>query len=203
MAYTTVSKAALNAACAIVIGGASFMPGVAEPATFPAPLLGKSVTMTWSVNRHVAYDGNVAISNQTQVVTLRIYISTAARAFSKQTTVTGTSIGGIHGAKRYGGSNHENRAPDDDRGSGRGVNVVHMDGSNLVVDRQMVEGAQRVSVTFDAAYGSCNARVIYGREGGVGAIRGINHSTGNRYEVLSIQASTPSCEVTSGNVVGD
>jgi hypothetical protein len=207
MVHTALSAAIRTVILAMIFftavpGGGLAAPGTARAGTFPAPLLGKSVTVTWTQNRHVAYEGNVTIANQTQVFTVKIYISTAARAFSRETGVT-ASTAGIHGAKRFGGSHHENQGPDDGGGSGRGVNVVHMDGGKLVVDRQMIEGARRVAVTFDAGYGSCNARVIHGREGGAGAIRGKNPYDGTRYEVLSMQASTPDCTVTSGNVVGD
>lgn len=73
-----------------------------------------------------------------------------------------------------------------------------MDGGSPVVDKKMIEGARRVSTTFDAGYGSCNARVIVGRVGGAGALQGRNPDNGRRLEIMS----TPSCSVVSGNVFG-
>jgi hypothetical protein len=78
-----------------------------------------------------------------------------------------------------------------------------MEGGALVVDRKMIEGARRISITFDAGYGSCTARVIWGREGGTGALRGRNPITGRRYEIVSVDSGTPSCSIASGNVFGE
>jgi hypothetical protein len=77
-----------------------------------------------------------------------------------------------------------------------------MEGGVLAVDRKMREGARRIAVTFDGGYTSCNARVILGREGGTGALRGRNPVNGVRFEILSVNIATPSCAVASGNVFG-
>jgi hypothetical protein len=63
-------------------------------------------------------------------------------------------------------------------------------------------GARRVSITFDAAYTSCMARVIFGREGGTGPIRVRSRFKGGPFEIDSIQTSAPSCSIMAGNVFG-
>ncbi len=83
-----------------------------------------------------------------------------------------------------------------------GKYVVHFEGGALQVDSPLIAGARRISIMFDAAYTSCTARVIWGREGGTGPIRQRSWITGRRFEVLSVQSSTPSCTLTSGNVLG-
>ena len=79
---------------------------------------------------------------------------------------------------------------------------MHFEDGALLVDNPLIAGARRISITFDAGYGSCNARVIFGREGGTGPIRQRSVLSGRRFEVVSIQTSAPSCSITSGNVFG-
>ena len=79
---------------------------------------------------------------------------------------------------------------------------MHFEGGALLVDNPLIAGARRVSITFDVGYGSCNARVIFGREGGTGPIRQRSVLSGRRFEVVSIQTSAPSCSIMSGNVFG-
>lgn len=190
-----------KAAGAIILGGALSMPGMAAAATFPAPLLGKSVTVKWTASRQQKFDGSDEVVFRALNVTLQIYISTAGRAFSKE-TVFFSGPGNMRGNGRpVSGSSQENRAPDDNADPGRG-NVVHAEGAALVVDRQMIAGARRIKVSFDAGYGTCTARVILAREGGTGALRG-KGSNGQRFEIVSIDLSTPSCAVASGNVFGE
>jgi hypothetical protein len=199
MTRITISKAA----CAIVLGGALSAPEMARCETFPGPLLGKSVNVTWTANRLQRFESGGNVVSRALSVSLQIYISTAGRAFSKE-AVSFSGIGGVvpGGRRLQSGAVQRDRAPDDGEAP-RGVNVVHVDGRALVVDRQMVEGARRVSITFDPGYGSCNARVILARENGAGALRGRGHIGGRTFEVLSIEFSTPNCSVQPGNVFGE
>jgi len=79
---------------------------------------------------------------------------------------------------------------------------VHFERGALLVDNPLIAGARRVSITFDAAYNSCNARVIFGREDGTGPIRQRSILSGRRFEVISVQTSAPSCTTKPGNVFG-
>jgi hypothetical protein len=197
MAGTAISKTA----CAIILGLTLCASGMARCETFPGLLLGKSVTVKWALHRQQRFESTGAVVSRTINASLQIYVSTAGRAFSQE-SVSFSGTGGLRGGPRpVGGAYQENRAPDDPE-SRRGVNVVHAEGRGLVVDRQMIDGARRVSITFDAGYGSCNARVIFGREGGAGALRGRSRVNGEPFEVLSSEVSTPSCSVRSGNVFG-
>jgi hypothetical protein len=199
--HTTISKAA----GAILVAGALSAPDPAAAASFPAPLLGKSVSVNWTDNRQVKLEGTGEIRPGSWRASLQVYISTAGRAFSRESW-----SGGGGGMWRRGGrgrgfgtSFQEEQAPGDPATSlGSSKEVVHMEGGALVVDRKMREGARRVVVTFDAGYTSCNARVILGREGGTSALRSWNPVTRRRFEIVSINIATPSCAVAPGNMFG-
>jgi hypothetical protein len=198
MTHAMVSKAV----CAIIVGVALSTPGRARSETFPGPLLGKSITVKWTLARQQRFESTGAVVSRTINASLQIYVSTAGRTFSKE-SVSFTGTGGMRGGLRpVGGAYQENRAPDDPEPR-RGVNVVHAEGRALVVDRQMIDGARRISITFDSGYGNCSARVIFGREGGAGALRGRSRINDEHFEVLSSEVSTLSCAITPGNVFGE
>jgi hypothetical protein len=199
----TVSKAAF----ALVLSAALAGPGIAHAATFPSPLLGKSVTVNWTENRQQKLEDSGQTVFRSVSISLQVYISSAGRAFTKQSVSSaggGASHRGGPGMGRgFGSSFQEDQAPGDATSSlGRSNEVVHMEGGALAVDRQMRAGARRIVVTFDGGYTSCNARVILGREGGTGALRGRNPVNGMRFEIVSVNIATPSCSVASGNVFG-
>lgn len=202
MARATLSKAAN----AIVLCAALTAPGGAQSAPFPAPLLGKSVTVDWTSNRQQIFEGGDEVVSRSFSSSLRVYVSTAGRAFTKEAVVVtgGGGRGGRNPFGRGGGRTAESvQAPDDGRASTGGNRIVHFEGAALLVDNPLIAGARRVSITFDAAYTSCKASVIWGREGGTGPIRQRSWINGRRFEVVSIQTSTPNCSVTSGNVFGE
>jgi hypothetical protein len=190
-----------KAAFAIVIGGVLSAPGIAEAATFPVPLLGKTVTVNWTASRQQKFEGTNEVVFRAVSTSMQVYISTAGRAFTKE-SISSSGRGGRGGGGGFGSSFQGEQAPGDARSSVGRNDVVHMEGGALVVDRKMIEGARRISITFDAGYGSCTARVIMGREGGTGALRGRNPINGRRFEILSVDNGTPSCSVASGIVFG-
>lgn len=192
----------------ILVGGPLFAPSLAECAPFPPQLLGKSVTVNWTTNMKNKLESG-QIVYRARSVSLLIYISTAGRAFTREAfTVSGTAAGpgrrGIGG--RHGGSSgtaESDQAPGDARSSKGGPRTVHFENGALIMDSQFFAGVEHISIGFDSGYGSCNARVILGREGGTGAIQMKSAVTGVRFEVLSAeQASAPSCAIASGNALG-
>jgi len=191
----------------IVFGVLLSWPNIGETAPFPAPLLGKSVIVSWVTNRQQKFEGTDEVAFRSRGSTLSIYISTAGRAFSKELVVRPGGGGGRGGGRggRGGGAGpttESTQAPDESRNSTGGTRVVHFERGALLVDNPLIAGARRVSITFDAAYNSCNARVIFGREGGTGPIRQRSILSGRRFEVISVQTSAPSCAVRPGNVFG-
>jgi hypothetical protein len=193
MARATISKAVNG----VLLSAAVSVPGVAESAPFPAPLLGKSVTLEWTTNEQRKFEGTGEVTFPTLSDSLRIYISTAGRAFSREVFVRTGGGGGQRGSPSV-----SDQAPDDSRSSTGDQRIVHFDRGALLVDNHLIAGTRQISITFDAGYGSCNARVTYDRPGDGGPIRRklIN---GRRYELVSIQTSAPSCLITSGNVLGE
>jgi hypothetical protein len=193
-------------AFAIVLAAALCMPDMADAATFPAPLLGKSVIVSWTANRQQKFEGTDEVVSRSVSASLRVYISTAGRTFIKESVSGGGGMGrdrdGRGGGRGRGTSFEGEQAPGDPASSMGRNDVVHMEGGALMVDRKMIEGARRISITFDAGYGSCTARVIVGREGGTGALRGRNPVNGRRFEIISVDIATPSCSIASGNVFG-
>jgi hypothetical protein len=193
MARATISKA-MNA---IVVSAAMSVPGIAESAPFPAPLLGKSVTLNFTINQQRKFEGRDEIISRALSVSLSIYISTAARAFSRELSDF-TGGGGGQG----GSSSVSDQAPDDSRSSSGDKRIVNFEHGTLLVDNHLVAGERRISITFDAGYGSCNARVTWSRPGDGGPIRMQIRSSGRRFEVVSVQTSVQSCSIMSGNVLG-
>jgi hypothetical protein len=193
MARATISKAVNG----VLLSAAVSVPGIAESAPFPAPLLGKSVTLEWTTNEQRKFEGTGEVTFPTLSDSLRIYISTAGRAFSREVFVRTGGGGGQRGSPSV-----SDQAPDDSRSSTGDQRIVHFDRGALLADNHLIAGTRHISITFDAGYGSCNARVTYDRPGDGGPIRRklIN---GRRYELVSIQTSAPSCLITSGNVLGE
>ncbi len=181
----------------ILLSVAMSAPGVAEAAPLPEPLLGKSVTLNWTENQQRKFEGTGEIIFAAISDSLRIYISTAGRAFSREVFVRTGGGGGQRGSPSV-----SDQAPDDSRSSTGDQRIVHFEHGALLVDNHLIAGTRHISITFGAGYGSCNARVTYDRPGDGGPIRRklIN---GRRYELVSIQTSAPSCSIMSGNVLGE
>jgi hypothetical protein len=180
----------------ILFSLAMSVPGIAETAPFPAPLLGKSVTLEWTTNEQRKFEDPGEVTFPTFSDSLRIYVSTAGRAFSREVFVrTGGGGGGQRGSPSV-----SDQAPDDSRSSTGDQRIVHFDRGALLVDNHLIAGTRRISITFGAGYGSCNARITYDRPGDGGPIRR-KLLNGRRYELVSIQASVPSCSIMSGNVL--
>jgi hypothetical protein len=168
---------------ALLAGGALILPSIAEAASFPPELIGKSVTVTWTTKLQGKFEGVRSMD-----VSLRIYASTAEQTRANESVT-------VEGPGGYKGSSKNNQ----DRG-------ILVEGAALLADSLHFSGAWRVSITFDAGYGNCDARVIFNREGDAGPIRMRSlldkMMGGQGFEVLSTESSTPVCSVTSGNVLG-
>jgi hypothetical protein len=186
----------------ILIGGPLLATSIASAAPFPPPLLGRSITVSWTVDYEMKRESNGETFFHNQDRTLQVYISTAGRAFSNEVFSGRSSVAGDRSRDRTPRARNSQQAPDDGRDSmGRTSRIANFEGGALVVDSALVEGARRLSITFDAGSGSCNARVIMGREGGAGSIRQ-NLIMDGIAEVVSSKISTPRCSVADGNVLG-
>jgi len=158
----------------------------------PSQLLGKSVIVSWSENRVQTTDRDAqptAISAQAE---LSVYISDKGRSFSRVTM----SVTNRRGNTRTG-----NRDAVQGEGSARSFSF-----SGNTMSASMPRGnagAMQISVTFDAAFQSCSARVITGKSGGAQSTRVTSIITGRQYEFYSVKTSGESCRVQAGNVFGN
>jgi hypothetical protein len=167
----------------LLAGGALILPSIAEAASFPPELIGKSVTVKWTTKLQGNFEGVRSMD-----VSLRIYVGTAEQTRAKE-SVTVEGPGGYRGSFE---NSHDGG--------------ILVEDAALRADSLYFSGAWRVSITFDTGYGNCTAHVIFNREGGTGPIRmkspldGL--MAGHGFEVLSTESSAPACSVTSGNVLG-
>jgi len=146
----------------VLLLGALILPSIAK-ADFPSQLWGRSVMVSWNSD-----DQPSAASNNQ----LSIYVSGAGRTFSRMVA------GGARSAL-------SERGPIS--GTVSTAVGVYFENGALLVDAKMTGGALRVAITFDGAYGSCNARVMFAGDGGAPVRR------------KDIRAS--SCSIVDGNVL--
>jgi hypothetical protein len=180
-----------------IFTGLLLMPAPGQSAGFPAGLIGKTVNVNWTADRLQTFEGETTPVSRSISYGLSIYISTAGRAFSKLRAST-SGPGRRAGFRMRSGESEQ--APDESRSSTGGNRVVRFASGELTVDHVWISGVVHVAAAFDAGFGSCTARVINGREGGA-AMRGRSIISGRKFVVHSVQASTPSCSVASGNAL--
>jgi hypothetical protein len=168
------------------------LPGTVA-AAIPTQLYGKSVVISIDdarTTRHVGEDKATSINES---YTFSIYVSTAGRTFVRSDVTLVNRKGSHSGAI--------------DTGPGGGpigtttASNVQLSGDSMILTLRRVSGARRITATFDAAFGSCNATVIDGKEGNKPIITKDRFS-GKLYEALSIQSSVTGCSVRDGNVFG-
>ncbi len=189
---------------AVLVTALLSAPTSVEAAVFPAPLLGNSVIVSWTGSMQMVFAGSDQVVSRNGSAELSVYISTAGRAFSKMFRTSSGGGGGPGGGRRGGGRGvrtmESEQGPGDRTTSMGGSRVVHFEGGALLVENRMISGARRIAITFDSGYGSCSARLIFGKEGGA-ALRA-RAFNGRPYEVVSLQTSTPTCSIKPGNVFG-
>jgi len=61
-------------------------------------------------------------------------------------------------------------------------------------------GARQVTVDFDNTFTSCQAKVVHGKEPGVGTIRQTSMFGGRQAEFRAIEVTGVTCSVREGNV---
>jgi hypothetical protein len=152
----------------------------------PSGLYGKSVIVGWTETREQTFEGETKARNISVSVDLKIYVSTAGRAFAKFFA---------RGSRR---SAESEQGPTDSST----VGAVHFQGNSMFVDKQMESGARRIMITFGSEYTACEARILYGKENGAGQIRRHGIISGKSFVVHSLRLSGASCSVRNGNVFG-
>jgi hypothetical protein len=155
-------------------------------AAAPPQLRNKHITVstTLQINQR-APDGRAASPQiQTQHV---VYVSAAGRAFVRATRSVNSLSGGRTtevGPGQSASGNAETRE-------------MRFEGGKLVGSFASVSGAARAVVSFDSAYSSCNASVIFGKQGGAPIKwHGLD---GVLYEVQSVGVAGQTCTIRDGN----
>jgi len=163
-----------------VVALAPTTPAFAQNA--PAALRGKSITASWTENRHQRREGQSNFKPRAVPQSLQIYISSEGRTFERR-NVPGASKEGVGGgaiAGRAGGSRFQ--------------------GNTLVIAGATRSGARQVLITFDQGFSSCSTKVSVGREPGASFIKGTSMGSKQPIEFTMESITGESCTIQSGNV---
>ena len=145
----------------------------------PIPLYNKTVVIAWSESIQEKNEAGQLLN--TSLSRERIAsISSAGRVFVRSTQSTRSA------------QKRNELAP------GSAPGTLAFQGNNLVGTAVFAGFARRVTVTFDAAFSSCNASVIYGKAGGPQTWKSLDGK--QTLQVQSISVASTSCSIRAGNV---
>lgn len=153
---------------------------IASAQSAPKQLYNKSVVIQWSESLQQRRPPNERIFN-TQVTAVRTaYISGAGRVFVRATR-----------SNKSGGRKDEG-TPDT-----RAPGSLVFQGNTMVGTTAFDGGARQTRITFDPAFTSCTANVVYGKTGS-GPIRWKSWDN-NTYETIEANINAVSCSIKDGN----
>jgi hypothetical protein len=164
-----------------------FAPTFALAAAAPAELRGKSITVNWTENRVQRNVGEANFRSVGASHQFSIYISSAGRMFSR---LTNTTRAGTGSAEEVGGTLGAKRTP------------IFSGQSLTVFIPSRGTGVRRLTVNFDASFGSCTAAVIRARPEGAAIMTGTSIITGRELEIQSVSVGAASCTMQNGNIFG-
>jgi hypothetical protein len=176
-----------------VVAAIAILPAIdaACAASAPQQLVGKSIVVKWREDQTQVTESG----SPRQVVihqNLSTYVSTKGEIFTRRTAMNQRGQTGAE--ERVGASGR----------SARGASSSLFSGRSLVVTGASSGGvARRIQVDFDATYSACTASVVVGTPPGQKARF---HGTIERdkiFEIKSISAVGPTCEIAAGNVFGN
>ena len=159
----------------------------------PAEARGKSVTATWTETRVQRLGGSGEFSERGFSQSLSVYISGEGRVFAKRTVFS-------RGRGKRSSTGETSSVGEKDQAGARQAGAFR--GRSLVITTQFAGGARMAKIDFDAAFSSCTATVILGRENDKVA-RGRALDNGAVLEIKSATVSNPSCSVSTGNAFGN
>lgn len=146
----------------------------------PKQLYNKSVVIQWGESLQQRRPPNERIFN-TQVTAVRTaYVSSAGRVFVRATR-----------------SNKSGGRKDEGTPESRTPGSLVFQGNTMVGTTAFEGGARQTRITFDPAFTSCTANVVYGKTGS-GPIRWKSWD-GNTYETLEANINGVSCSIRDGN----
>ena len=159
-------------------------------AAAPPQLLGKSVVVTWTNSFMLRpWQSQQPFHPSSSNHVLSVYISSAGRLFVRDSATSRRGSGAVE-------------AVGTGRTRGGGLSLAEFQGAFLLIHAQtkQMAAATQIKVDFDAAFASCNARVIVGKGAGVSTYKMTSLSTGELLEVQTVSASRAGCTIRDGNV---
>jgi hypothetical protein len=161
----------------------------------PKDLYGKSIVLSWNETRTGESGGFRILSLQ-----MSIYVSTEGRVFRRMTvTRNGRNA-------RRGLAQGRNPTASLEHGPGEGpppgvkAGSTQFAGHSLIMTTEFQSGARQITVDFDSGFTSCQAKVVHGKEAGVGTIRQTSVFGSKQVEARAIEVSGVTCSVREGNV---
>jgi hypothetical protein len=160
----------------------------------PKELYGKSIVLSWSETRTGESGGFRTLSLQ-----MSIYISTEGRTFRRMVVSRGNRRRGLFGGMRHASASREH-GPGEGPPPGVKAGSTQFAGHSLIMTTEFQSGARQITVDFDSSFTSCQAKVVHGKEAGVGAIRQTSVFGGEQVGARAIEVSGVTCSVREGNV---
>ena len=163
----------------------------AHGAELPAPILGKSLELTWS-ETWIAHDAlsdawkNIPVSSR-----VKVYISTQRRIFSSVERIAGRRKGQVE--KTF------------NQVSGEGNGLLHWqyEGGELVADQRFSQGARRLSVHLNDDFNGCSLKIIIGKAAGTSTIQSNSMSGLYKWDDVKITVNSADCRVSEGNILAN
>jgi hypothetical protein len=186
-----VSKSfAISFVCSLA---ALITAGEAAPAP-PKELYGKSIVLSWSETRTGGSGGFLTLSLQ-----MSIYVSTEGRTFRRVVVTRGSRRRGLSQGQHHATASREH-GPGEGPPPGVKAGRTQFAGHSLIMTTEFQSGARQITVDFDSSFTSCQAKVVHGKEAGVGTMRQTSVFGGKQVDVRGIEVSGVTCSVKEGNV---
>jgi hypothetical protein len=165
------------------------LPALAQAASPPRSLYGKSIIVTWTEERMQRRAGTMNFRSNTVRTGFRIYISTSGRVFSR---LTNSNKQGTKSRDEVAGLKSDPRVRT--QFSERSLTVFIGRGRGAASD------VRRIAISFGNGFTSCRASVIRARQNGAPVIKSKSMVTGNQVEIQSVTATNENCGTRDGNV---
>jgi hypothetical protein len=185
-------ETAVGIACLIV----SLLVQLSQAAAAsPSQLYGKSIVVSWMEARSHNGQGRGVLLHPV----ISVYVSTAGRTFTRIFVERGSRRYGLS-RSRGGGTASAEQGPGEGQLGGAKVHRADFAGHSLIMTSVFQSGARQISVDFDSAFTSCQAKVLHGKEAGQQTMRHTSLFGSHTVEISSIEVSGVTCAVQQGNV---
>jgi hypothetical protein len=130
---------------------------------------------------------------------LSLQMSTEGRTFRRVLVTRGNRRRGLFGGMQHATANREH-GPGEGPPPGVKAGSTQFAGHSLIMTTEFQSGARQITVDFDSSFTSCQAKVVHGKEAGVGTIHQTSVFGGKQVEARAIEVSGVTCSVPEGNV---